>query len=163
MLRRLLLIALVTFSLPTHADALTDEKKADIRELLEMTGVLDIGKRLSRHFVARMVDAIRQEHPDLEPRIVDIVTREVQAAVQEATPAFVDFVIPIYAAHFEDSEIKGLLRFYHTDLGRKTIRVMPLVMGESRLVGQRWGKALGPEIVERVKERLKPEGIDLPG
>jgi hypothetical protein len=52
-----------------------------------------------------------------------------------------------------------MIRFYSTDLGKKTIRVMPALMQESMAAGQQWGQALGPQIEERVKARLKKEGV----
>jgi len=70
-------------------------------------------------------------------------------------------ITPIYHRHFTHDEIKGLIAFYQTDLGSKTIRVMPALLQESMSAGQQWGQTLAPEIRRRVLERLKAEGVDL--
>ena len=54
-----------------------------------------------------------------------------------------------------------MIGFYSTDLGRKAISAMPGLMSESMAIGQQWGQSLGPEIAERVRARLKKEGIEL--
>jgi hypothetical protein len=78
-----------------------------------------------------------------------------------AKGGFLDRVVPIYAKHFNHGEIKGLLKFYQTDLGQKTIKVWPLILQESMLLAQDWWKALAPLIKDRVNNRFKKEGIEL--
>jgi hypothetical protein len=70
-------------------------------------------------------------------------------------------VVPIYAKYFDHREIKELLKFYQTDLGKKTIKVWPLILQESMLLAQDWWKSLAPVIKEKVNERFKKEGIEL--
>jgi hypothetical protein len=70
-------------------------------------------------------------------------------------------VVPIYAKHFTHKEIKALLKFYQTDLGRKTIKVWPLILQESMLLAQDWWKSLSPVIRKRLNTRFKNEGIEL--
>jgi hypothetical protein len=78
-----------------------------------------------------------------------------------AKGGFLDMVIPIYAKHFNHTDIKGLLRFYQTDLGKKTIKIWPLILQESMTLAQDWSKSLGPIIQKNVNSRFEKEGIDL--
>ena len=78
-----------------------------------------------------------------------------------AKKGFLDMVVPIYAKHFSHKDIKGLLRFYQTDLGKKTIKIWPLILQESMSLAQEWSKSLGPIIQKNVNTRFKKEGIDL--
>jgi hypothetical protein len=70
-------------------------------------------------------------------------------------------VIPIYARHFSHKDIRGLLKFYQTDLGKKIIKIWPLILQESMTLAQDWSKSLGPLIKKNVNKRFKKEGIDL--
>jgi uncharacterized protein len=54
-----------------------------------------------------------------------------------------------------------MLRFYSTELGKKTIQVMPALANESMLAGQQWGLSLGPTIDQRARPRLAQEGFTL--
>ena len=91
-------------------------------------------------------------------------TRRLQRAANPAIPAvfwdafvarvrsgigeFVDSLVPIYAAHFSQAELDGLLKFYGTPLGRRLSEVQPLIMQESMLAGQRWGSTIGRQVAE---------------
>lgn len=145
----------------TAAEEMSPEKSADIERLLEITGALDIGKQMSGVFVTQMSDAVAARRPDLPPKLFDVIKEEINKLIDENFPVFVALITPIYDKHFTHDEIKGLLAFYQTELGRKTIQVMPALMQEGMSVGQQWGQALVPEIQKRVLERLKAEGVDL--
>jgi uncharacterized protein len=47
-------------------------------------------------------------------------------------------VVDIYVKHFTHDEVRALLDFYTTPVGRKVIRVMPMLAQESSAAGQRW-------------------------
>ncbi|MDT8386626.1 MAG: DUF2059 domain-containing protein [Thiogranum sp.] len=81
--------------------------------------------------------------------------------VEENLAAFSTLMIPLYDKHYTHEDIKGLVQFYKTELGQKTIKLMPVLMQESMAVGQQWGRALGPEIQRRIIQRFKREGVDL--
>jgi uncharacterized protein len=54
-----------------------------------------------------------------------------------------------------------MVRFYSTEVGQKTIRVMPGLLQESFAVGQAWGRSLGPQLDEQIRARLRNDGIDI--
>jgi hypothetical protein len=143
------------------ADDLSEAKRADIVKLIEMTGALELGRQMSDAFVTQMTQAIKNSRPDLDPKLFDILREEVNNATEESLPEFVAAIVPVYHKYFTHQDIKGMLRFYKTPLGQKTIRVMPLLLQESMDLGRQWGQAIGPEIQRRVIERFKAEGVDL--
>ncbi len=142
-------------------DELSPEKRADIHQLLDMTGSLQLGRKMSDAVTAEMTRMLKESRPDIDPVLFDVLREEVNDAVKASMPLFAKMMIPVYHQHFTHDEIRGLIVFYRTDLGRKTIRVMPQVLQESIAIGQQWGQALGPEIQRRVIQRFKAEGVDL--
>jgi len=54
-----------------------------------------------------------------------------------------DSIAPLYDKYLSDEEIKGLIQFYQTPLGQKTVKVMPKLMAESQEKGSKWGEELG--------------------
>ena len=143
------------------AEELGKEKRNDIEQLLAVTGALAIGQQMSDAVVIQMSEALKASRPDLPPELFDAMRDEVNGVIEENLAAFSELVIPLYHKHLTHEEIKGLLHFYKSDLGRRTIKVMPTLMQESMSLGLRWGQALGPEIQKRVIERFKLEGVDL--
>lgn len=159
-------IALITLALclghgSVRADELTREKRADIERLLAMTGSLALSKQMAQAVTAGMTQTLKQARPDIPAKVLDMMAVEVNATFEENMPSLKDEMIPLYHRHFSASEIKGLVSFYSTELGQKTIQVMPVLMQEAMAVGQRWGQSLGPKIKQRVSARLQQQGIKL--
>lgn len=159
--RAAFLALLLVICAPSHSNDLTSEKKADIERLLQMTGALSIGQQMSTAIVNQMTNVIRKARPDIPQRVLDVLPQEVNAVIAENLPAFREAVVPLYHKHFTGEEIKEMIRFYSTDLGQKTIRVLPMLVGEGMQAGQRWGQSLGPVIEQRIKARLTKEGYSI--
>ena len=46
--------------------------------------------------------------------------------------------------------MKGLIQFYQTPLGQKTISVLPELTGEMAEAGKQWGQQLGRQSMQEV-------------
>ena len=123
------------------------DKAADIERLLEVTGALRIGKQFGDMAVTQTFAQLRQLRPDIPEDMVQVVDEVVREVIDEK--------------YFSHAEIRELLAFYETEVGRKAIRVLPALVGESMQVGQEWGRSLGPEIERRIIERFEAAGYDL--
>lgn len=69
----------------------------------------------------------------------------------------VGFYAPFYERYYTLEDIKGLIAFYETDLGRKVARTNPSL---SRDLFQA-GEQLGLMVLQSVVEELKAEGYDV--
>lgn len=144
------------------ADELTAAKRSDIRKLIDATGGSQIASRFAAAMTQRMFSTLKAEQPDLPDRALAVVERELADLFTEKVDApggLLDDVVPIYSKYFSHAEIKELLAFYQSEVGRKAIAVLPQVANESMLAGQRWGESMGPEIQRRVDAALKKEGL----
>lgn len=126
-----------------------------------MTGALDISKQMSAAVVNQMSNVFRQARPDMPSQVMAVMSDEINVVISENIGTFKDVAIPIYHKNFTAEEVKGMIEFYSTDLGKKTIRVMPSLLNESMQAGQQWGQSLGPIIDQRIRARLKREGYTL--
>lgn len=159
--RIIALTLLLALSGPCLADDVAAQKRADIEKLLDMTGALNLGKQMGVAVVAQLAQAIRKMRPDIPQRVIDVLPGEVESVFEANIDSFKAQVIPLYDKYFTADEIKQMIAFYSTDLGKKTIRVMPQLLGESMAAGQKWGESLGAQIDARVKARCKKEGYPL--
>lgn len=122
----------------------TDPKQTAIRQLLELTGAASIALR----GMETMVPAQRAANPAIPGVFWDAFVAHARRNVNQ----LVDSLVPIYAAHFDQGEIDGLVRFYSSPLGRKVAQVQPAITQESMQAGQRWGAALGQQIAESLMQ-----------
>jgi hypothetical protein len=161
--RALLFVVIVSvLGVPCFAaEELSPEKRLDIERLLELTGAASLGLQMATAVATQMSQVIKKARPDIPQKVLDVLPEEIVAVFDSNIGSFKDTIIPVYHKHFTGEEIKEMIRFYSTDLGKKTIRVMPALLNESMVAGQKWGQSLVPEINQRVRARLKKEGIEL--
>ena len=153
---------LIAFAAPCFAnDELTAEKRRDLETMLELTRALDLGKQMGTHAATQMMHVLKQQRPDIPARVLDALPEEIGKVFDENMPQFKEMVVLLYNRHFTAAEVKEMLRFYESDLGKKTIQVMPQLAREGMELGQRWGQALGPQLGERIRARFEREGIKL--
>lgn len=161
--RRALLVfsVLTVIGFPVKADELTQEKRADIERLLVMTNAFSVGKQMSAAVVGILTQNLKKNRPDISQNVLDLLPAEVAATFDENIGSLKEDLIPIYHKHFTGPEIKEIILFYSTELGQKTIQVMPSLMQEGMIVGQKWGESLGPKINQRVTARLRKQGVKI--
>ena len=154
------LILLLSFSSLAFAGQISPEKKADIQRLLEITGSLELAKNAADLASQQMIDTIKKENPNVDPRVFTIISEETHKVISENMNAFIDRMVPIYDKYYTAEDIRGVVEFYGTPLGKKMLSVMPVAMQESIVAGQKWGGGLVPVLVERIAARLKVEGFN---
>ncbi|MGZ6248335.1 MAG: DUF2059 domain-containing protein [Syntrophales bacterium] len=143
---------------------LSPEKRADIIKLMKTSGVTNIASQVANTLPQHMVDLlIKASHREIPQRGVEIMKAEITNLFDEEMKSekFYDNFIPIFDKYYSDKEIKELINFYDTDLGKKVVSVTPYVTQECMAAGKKWGGSLGVIAVKRITERLKAEGIDL--
>lgn len=160
-LARVLLFAALTSlsAIGMAEESLTPQKKADIEHLLKETGALAVSQQMAGLASVQLAQTVRQMRPDIPEEIISVLPEEVQAVFAANLESFKEAMIPLYHKHFTGEEIKEMIRFYETDLGKKVIRVMPVLIADSMEIGQRWGQSLGPQIDARIRARFKKEGV----
>lgn len=122
-------------------------KAALIRQLLARTQAAD-----------QAIAAIEASLPGQRrsnPRIPAVFWDRFIAEARARRGEFVDLIGVVYDRHFSSEEIRQLLDFYDTPLGRKLLATQPAVAQESIEAGQLWGQRVGAEIVAQ----LAAEGV----
>ncbi len=129
-------------------------------KLLEITGSLDMARQAADFTSQQMIDSIKKENPSVDPKVFTIISEETHKVISENMNAFIERIIPIYDKYYTDEDIKGVVDFYSTPLGKKMLSVMPVTLQESMAAGQKWGESLVPLLVERITARAKREGVN---
>jgi hypothetical protein len=64
--------------------------------------------------------------------------------------SFVDLFVPVYDKYFTHDEIRGLIQFYESPVGRKLLAVTPSITQDSYGIGQAWGEKLAQDIIDEL-------------
>lgn len=129
---------------PASAKDVDPAKVVQIRRLLELTG----NRAMVNQMKTELMEQFRVSMPDLPPEMFDEMLVEMKAEdIEEA-------MIPIYAKHFTEADLKQLVAFYDSPFGKKLMTVMPQIIQEANKVGIDWGQS----VVTRVAEKWRREG-----
>jgi hypothetical protein len=70
-------------------------------------------------------------------------------------------VAKVYASRFTEKEIKDLLAFYQSPLGRKLIAEEPKAIDQSMTYAQDWARKLSDEVIAKMRAEMKKLGHDI--
>ncbi len=65
----------------------------------------------------------------------------------------VDILVPIYTKHLSADELRGIIDFYESPVGKKLAEKTPFITQESMQSAGQWGMQLGQKVMERIEEK----------
>jgi hypothetical protein len=138
------LMLLLCVSTAVSASAQTSPEKAkDIRKVMEISGAGVNG--------IQVMDIMETQFKQSLPNVPDEFWKEMRKEVNAGT--LIDLIVPIYDKHFTHDEIKQLITFYESPIGKKVSTTLPAVMQESMAAGQKWGEALAQNVLEKLRKK----------
>jgi hypothetical protein len=152
---RLYAVILVTgLSLSMAVQAESNNPSDSMIEAEKLLASLKIQAALDRS-MSQMLDAQLQQSPSLLPyRNIMLSFFEKHMSYKTLKPD----MVKLYSRAFTTDELREINAFYATDVGKKTIQKMPLLVGEAgRVGGQRVQKAM-PELQSMIKAEAKRMG-----
>lgn len=137
-------------TLADNASKMDPAKEADIRKLLDLAGTRDVAVRTLDQMSSTLRPVLENSMPpgDYRAKLIDLFFAKFKSKAD--AQHIVDLAVPIYDKHFSHEEIKGLMQFYQTPLGHKTLTELPSLLSELRDAGEKWGQAVGRESMEEV-------------
>jgi hypothetical protein len=64
-----------------------------------------------------------------------------------------ELIVPVYQKHMTIEDLKELIKFYETPVGKKFALKTPLIVQESMQVGQQWGMKIGQDFAKKMKDK----------
>lgn len=71
---------------------------------------------------------------------------------EQATRELREKLVPIYQRHFTEQDVRGLLKFYRSPLGKKLLLEQPSIMDEVMQMGQQWGQQRAREMISGLQK-----------
>ena len=161
----LVAIAFIMQESSVLAEELTPSKKADIQTLLSITGVDNIGIQITDTFSRNIKQKAKSLRADIPDSFFDEFYDELFVIVDEKISeqgGLSDDIITTYNKYYTHQEIKSIIEFYQTELGKKTLKIMPKIYQENFVHSRQWMKKMSPAIWEAAKRVLKEKGYELP-
>jgi len=139
------------------------EARADVERLMELTGAHDpaLVEQMGGMIAQQIAQVIGGDNPEVVARCIEIGSAIASEAINEmfSDGDFKKEMNAVYAKYFSVEDIRQMIAFHETPVGRKSVEVMPKLMGESMQVTMRWMAKINPVIRERASKQLREEGL----
>jgi hypothetical protein len=133
------------------ASTIDAAKQADIRQLMEVTGVNSLGDQLLSAGIAQFRANILESQPD-NPRAKQFADAFASQFQKHFDPHSVaETVIPIYDKHLSAEDLKALLDYYKSAFGQRMLKVLPEVARDSQMAGYSLGQKAAEEAMDDLK------------
>jgi len=116
-----------------------------IRRVLELTKAADVA--------IASVDAGIQMQRIANPRVPQDFWNDLSQRARKEAPRFVESLVAIYDSQFSEEQLRELIRFYQTPIGKYLIQVQPTIAAQSMRAAQQWGSELGSQVAQDYARR----------
>jgi hypothetical protein len=139
-------LVLAWASVAMASDECSDSHRKAAGELLVLSGA----EQNALVGASAMADAMLQTNPMLAPyRDVLVAWSGKVMTWDNMKPRFV----ALYCEHYSEQELRELIAFYETPLGKKTLEVTPEIMRRSALIGGELANEHSAELQAMIRER----------
>ena len=145
--------------------AIDPSKVKDIKRLLELIRLEEVVLLTAETALERLFpilkEATTQNNQTVSDTLFAILKGSTLSLVKRQISAeggLMDRVVPLYDKHYTQDEIRKLIEFYETPLGKKVSALRPQIAKESMVVAEEWINFLEPVLVQALAKRLDEEG-----
>jgi uncharacterized protein len=134
----------------TNPPRIDPAKEAAIRQLIDLTGAKALANQMMDEMQKNLKPVMANALPagDCREKLIDLFFEKFRSKAD--LQKLIDLAVPLYDKYLSEEEIKGLIQFYSTPLGQKTLSVLPKLMGEMQSEGTKWGQDLGRQCMSEV-------------
>ena len=100
--------------------------------------------------ITQMLPMFKKQYPDIDSKIWDELEKEFEST---SLNDLAELLVPVYQKHFTIKELKELISFYESPIGKKLAETNPAIMKESMEVGQKWGYQIGVNFKKKMEEK----------
>ena len=153
-------VALVMFGPAAHSQQPSASAMATAKELVAITGTTTLFDPLIAGVVEQAKLLYLQQDPSLAKDLNEIAA-QMRENLKPRFAELTDQVAKDYATTFTEPELKAILTFYQSPVGRKLLDKQPTVVNESMTFAQDWANRLSEQVIPKMREELKKRGHNL--
>lgn len=114
--------------------------------MFEVSGSSEAYKTVIKQFIGMF----KEQYTQVEEKVWDELEKEFSKTSLTDLSLMLESV---YSKYMTKEDLEDLIEFYKTPVGKKFAKNGPLIMQESMAIGQQWGKKLGQDFAEKMKEK----------
>ena len=99
-----------------------------------------------------------QQNPALAKDLNEIAEK-MRADLAPRFAELSDEMAKLYAIRFTDQELKAILVFYQSPVGKKLLDQQPNVVDDSMKFAQDWANKLSDQVIAQMRDELKKRGL----
>ena len=160
-----LVLLLAAGSASAEVKPIDPSKIQDIKKLLDLIRLEEVVMLAAENTLERFLPILKkasaQNNQAVSETVFAILKSSTLSMVKRqisAKDGLIDRVVPLYDKHYTHNEIRTLIRFYETPLGKKVTALRPQITKESMVVAEEWINFLEPLLVQALAKRLEKEG-----
>jgi hypothetical protein len=140
------IVSIIALSLSSAFGQGDANYKVTLKKMLDASGAEGSFKAA----IKQMFDMFKQERKDVPDSIWSEFEKEFsKTSMDDLT----EMLSPVYQKHMTENDLKQIIEFYQTPVGKKYAEKTPLITQQSMQVGQQWGMKIGQKFQERLKEK----------
>lgn len=153
-------VALAVSSLSAQAQQPSAAAILTAKDIINTTGATTLFTPLIAGVVEQAKLLLLQQNPNLSKVLTEIADK-MRADLAPRFDEIGNQLANLYATSFTEQELKDLLAFYKSPLGKKLLIEQPKIADASLRFAQNWANALSDEVIAKMREELKKRGHPL--
>jgi uncharacterized protein len=151
-------VALVALGSPAYAQPKpTPAAMAAAQELIKITGATALFNPLVPGVVEQAKLLFLQQNPGLGKDLNEVAAKLREKYASRLTE-LTTHVASLYAQRFTEAELKQLVKFYQSPLGKKLQTQQPEIVDSSMKYAQDWANNLSDKVIAEMREEMKKRG-----
>ncbi len=142
------------------ARAQTPGALAAAKELVTLKG----GDAMFDPLIPGVIERAKSSFVPTNPQLIGPLNQVAAQLKTEYAAKRVDVlneVAKAYAQHFTEAELKEIIAFYKSPVGRKMLTEEPKAIEQSLKAAQDWAASFSDVVMERIRVEMKKKGYDL--
>lgn len=124
------------------------EYYADFVKFFEVSGSEDTQKAVFKQMFEQF-----KKMPNVKTENID----KAQKLMDEALKDLNKQLFPVYKKHLSRKDLKELIKLYQTPIGKKLVKVQPLIVKDSYQIGMQFGQNFAPKLIATLTAEPKTD------
>ena len=140
----------------------TAAKRELILEYIRASNSLEAVSLMAPGLTHKLFGLLREKYPKATPEALAVIEQEVKQVMRQEMGEgshYLEKVISLHQQYFTEDDIKNLIAFNRTELGRKVAKVTPLIVVEMQTYSEQWGKGIALLLVDHINARYRQKGL----
>jgi hypothetical protein len=154
-------IAVLAFSMPANADSNPEALKL-AKEIMEVNHASDRGDQIMTVLMKTMTTTLAATNPGKAKEVEEILNNTLLPELRNSLPDLLEQTAHTYADNFTVDDLKQILAFYRSDIGKKLVDRQPEMIRQQALIGQKYAQAVLGRIRDKMLKALQEKGLQKP-